>query len=160
MDFLAVTEQQVAGDWFAEEVASAASSPSDGQVAMVERTAPAGHMPPLARRDEQETYRVLAGEVVFFVGNDMVWAGPGDVVVAPAGAARTFRVASDGARWLVLTQVRSLDRYTDFARAVSAPLADPCSGWPSSGEHAAVESMAAANGIELLGPPGALPCSR
>jgi mannose-6-phosphate isomerase-like protein (cupin superfamily) len=159
MDFLAVTEQQVAGDWFAEELASAASSPSDGQVAMVERTAPAGHMPPLVRRDEQETYRVLAGEVVFFVGNDMVWAGPGDVVVAPAGAARTFRVGSDGARWLVLTHVRSLDRFTDFGRAVRAPLADPCAGWPSGDEHAAVESLAGANGIELLGPPGALPCS-
>jgi mannose-6-phosphate isomerase-like protein (cupin superfamily) len=157
MDFLAVTEQQVAGDWFAEELASAASSPSEGQVAMVERTAPAGHMPPLVRRDEQETYRVLAGEVVFFVANDMVWAGPGDVVVAPAGAARTFRVGSEGTRWLVLTHVRSLDRYNDFARAVSAPRAEPCASWPSRDEHAAVESMAAANGIELLGPPGALP---
>ena len=161
MNEVAVTERQVASDWFAEELASAASSPSrsraGGQVAMVERTAPAGHMPPLVRRDEQETYRVLSGEVVFFVGNDMVWAGPGDVVVAPPGAARTFRVASDGARWLVLTNVRSLDRFTDFGRAVSTPLADSRAGWPSRDEHAAVESMAAANGIELLGPPGALP---
>src|SRR4051812_281559 len=159
MDFPAVTEQQVAGDWFAEELASAASSPSGGQVAMVERTAPAGHMPPLLRRDEQETYRVLSGEVVFFVGNDMVWAGPGDVVVAPAGAARTFRAGSEGARWLVLTRVRSLDRFSDFGRAVSAPLSDPGAGWPSDSEHAAVASIAAANGIELLGPPGALPAS-
>src|SRR3954470_24779975 len=114
MDFLAVTEQQAAGDWFAEELASAASSPSDGQVAMLERTAPAGHMPPLVRRDEQETYRVLTGEVVFFVGDDMVWAGPGDVVVAPAGVARTFRAGAGGARWLVLTRVRSLDHFSDF----------------------------------------------
>src|SRR3954467_13819898 len=107
MDFLAVTEQQAAGDWFAEELASAASSPSDGQVAMVERTAPPGPMPPLVRRDEQETYRVLTGEVVFFVGDDAVWAGPGDVVVAPAGAARTFRVGAEGTRWLALPHTRS-----------------------------------------------------
>src|SRR4051812_14358951 len=157
MHELVVTEKQVASDWFAQEAGAAASS-TDGTVAMVERSAPAGHMPPLARRDEQETYRVLAGEVVFFVGNDMVWAGPGDVVVAPAGAARTFRVSSEGARWLVLTRVRSLDRFSDFGRAVSTPLADPCAGWPSGDERAAVESIAAANGIELLGPPGALPC--
>jgi quercetin dioxygenase-like cupin family protein len=158
MDFLAVTEQQAAGDWFTEELTSAASLPSPTQVAMVERTAPAGYMPPLARRDEQETYRVISGEVVFFVGNDMVWAGPGDVVVAPGGVERTFRVAADDTRWLVLTHVRSLDRFADFGRAVSAPLSDPCAGWPSGEEQAAVESLAAANGIELLGPPGALPC--
>src|SRR3954449_9893526 len=155
MDLSAVTEQQIAGDWFTEELQSAAST---GHAAMLERSAPEGHMPPLVRRDEQETYRVLAGEVVFFVGNDMVWAGPGDVVVAPAGVARTFRASSEGARWLVLTHVRSLDRFTDFGRAVSTPLADPYAGWPSVDERAAVESIAAANGIELLGPPGALPC--
>lgn len=159
MHDLAVTDKQVAADWFADEVAAAASAPSDGAVAMVERSAPGGHMPPLVRRDERETYRVLAGEVVFFVGNDMVWAGPGDVVVAPGGAARTFRAGSDWARWLVLTRVRSLDRFADFGRAVSPPLRDPSAGWPSGDEHAAVASLAAANGIELLGPPGALPAS-
>jgi quercetin dioxygenase-like cupin family protein len=162
MDSLAVTEQQVAGDWFAEMLAMAASpapSASPGQVAMVERTAPEGYMAPLLRRDEPETYRVLSGEVAFFVGNDVVWARAGDVVVAPSGVARTFRVASEGARWLVLTHVRSLDRFNDFGRAVSAPLADPCAGWPSQSERAAVASIADANGIELLGPPGALPCS-
>ena len=159
MHEVAVSEKQVASDWFAAEAAVAASS-SEGAVAMVERSAPVGHMPPLVRRDEQETYRVLSGEVVFFVGNDMVWAGPGDVVVAPPGAARTFRVASEGARWLVLTRGRALDRFTDFGRAVAAPAADPRSSWTSDHEHAGVASLAAANGIERLGPPGALPCSR
>ncbi|MEA2413132.1 MAG: hypothetical protein QOC77_3693 [Thermoleophilaceae bacterium] len=157
MDSLAVTEQQIAADWFVEQVASAASSACGGQVTMVERSAPEGSMPPLLRRDERETYRVLSGEVVFFVGSDAVWAGPGDVVVAPAGAPRSFRVASEDARWLVLTRVRSLDRFADFGRAVSAPLPDPAAGWPSQVEQATVASMAAANGIELLGPPGALP---
>lgn len=157
MDRLAVTEQHVAAEWFADEVAAACSS--TGQVAMVERTAPDGHMPPLVRRTEAETYRVLSGEVVFFVDTDMVWAGPGDVVVAPAGCERTFRVASAGARWLVLTHVRSLDRFADFGRAVSMPLDDPSLGWPSGDELAAVASVVATNGIELLGPPGALPAS-
>jgi mannose-6-phosphate isomerase-like protein (cupin superfamily) len=158
MHELAVTEKQIASDWFADEV-SAAASASDGAVALVERSAPEGHMPPLVRRDEQETYRVLAGGVVFFVGDDMVWAGPGDVVVAPAGVARTFRAGPGGARWLVLTRVHSLDRFADFGRAVSEPLRDPSAGWPSGDERAAVASIAAANGIELLGPPGALPAS-
>ena len=127
------------------------------EVAMVQRSAREGHMPPLLRRSEAETYRVIDGEVAFFVGNDMVWARPGDVVVAPADVPRTFRVASAEARWLVHTQVSSLERFHDFGRAVSRPLPRPADGWPSAEERSVVEAMAAANGIELLGPPCALP---
>ena len=123
----------------------------------IERSARNGHMPPLLRRCEPETYRVVEGEVVFYVGEKTVSAGPGDVVVAPPDVPRTFRVGSAGARWVVLTQVRSLERFTDFGRAVSAPLAVPADGWPSLEERDAVAAMGAANGIELLGPPGALP---
>ena len=155
MQFLAVPIE-TATQWFADELASAATSAA-GQAVMVERSARERDMPPLVRRSEPETYRVLEGEIVFFVGRDMVWAGPGDVVVAPADVPRTFRVASDQARWLVLTHVRSLELFNDFARAVSAPLVTPARGWPSEHEHAAVQAIAAANGIDLLGPPGALP---
>ena len=145
-----------ATEWFTDELTAAATS-ATGQVAMVERRGREGHMPPLLRREEPETYRVLEGEVAFFIGNDMVWAGPGDVVVAPADVARTFRVASSEARWLVLTQVRSLEHFNDFGRALSAPRTNPGGGWPSEHELAAVRAIAEANGIELLGPPGALP---
>jgi hypothetical protein len=155
MDVLAQTEQAAAA-WFADELACAPIT-SQGQVAMVERTAPQGFMPPLIRRREPETYRVIEGEVVFFVGDDMVWAGPGDVVVAPRDVPRTFRVGSVVARWLVQTHVRSLDRFVDFGRAVSIPRTSSAGTWPSEDERASVASMGAANGIELLGPPGALP---
>ena len=155
MQPVAHAPHDAATEWFAEELASATSTA--GQVAMVERRALEGHMPPLTRRSERETYRVLEGEVVFFVGGDTVWAGPGDVVVAPSDVPRSFRVASPEARWLVLTQVRSLERFNDFRRAVSPPLPRPAAGWPSAEERAVVSAMAAANGIELLGPPGALP---
>src|SRR3954447_20803240 len=118
---LAHAPRDTATEWFTDELAAAATS-ATGQVAIVERGAREGQMPPLVRRSEAETYRVLDGEVVFFVGADMVWAGPGDVVVAPRDVPRTFRVASSEARWLVLTQVRSLESFADFGRAVSAPL--------------------------------------
>jgi mannose-6-phosphate isomerase-like protein (cupin superfamily) len=156
MRSVAHPDQRAATEWFADELTAAATS-STAQVAMVERSAREGHMPPLLRRCESETYQVLEGEVAFFVGDDMVWAGPGDVVVAPRDVARTFRVASREARWLVLTQVRSLERFADFGRAVSPPLAAPAEDWPSFEERDAVAAMGAANGIELLGPPGALP---
>jgi mannose-6-phosphate isomerase-like protein (cupin superfamily) len=149
---------EIAAAWFAEEagaIATGASLPT-AQPTMVERSAPAEHMPPLHRRDVDEAYRIVEGEVTFFVDGDVVEAETGDVVVAPAGAARTFRVESEDARWTVLTRVASLERFLDFGRAV-APALDGEPDWPSPAELAAVASIARANGINLLGPPGALP---
>ena len=122
--------------------------------------APQGAMPPLYKRDEAETFRVLEGEVVFFIDDEVVPAGPGDVVVAAAGAERTFRVDSEDARWQIVTRVESLESFLDFNRAVVEPVAVPVSGWPSAEEEAALTWVGAANGIELLGPPGVLPGGR
>jgi mannose-6-phosphate isomerase-like protein (cupin superfamily) len=153
---LTEVRRDAATAWFADEAALAATR-SSGHVAMVERGAREGRMPPLLRRQAAETYRVLDGEVVFFVGDDVLCARAGDVVVAPPGVPRTFRVASPEAHWLVLTEVSSLERFHDFGRAVSRPLQPPAENWPSAEEHAVVAAAGAANGIELLGPPGALP---
>jgi hypothetical protein len=121
----------------------------------VERDGRRGQMSPLHARDMDETYRVLEGEVLFFIGPETVAAGPGDIVVAPAGVPRTFTVLTGVARWLVLTRVESLERFVDFGRAVSQAVASD--EWPSEDEHASLAAMAAANGIELIGPPGSLP---
>jgi mannose-6-phosphate isomerase-like protein (cupin superfamily) len=150
--------ETVATEWFVEHVASVlADDRGDGRRGVLtERSAAGGRMPPLHAHDEGEAYRVKRGFVTFFVGGETISAGPGDVVVAPAGTQRTFRVESDRATWLVLTHVRSLPRFEDFGRAVSAPV---IGGWPSLEEAATVASIARANGIELIGPPGALPRS-
>jgi len=152
-----LTERDLAPDpareWFVERIEALATGDCEPgrQVAMIERSAPQESMPPLYRRDEDETYRVLEGEVEFFVGADAVLARRGDVVVAPRGVARSFRVSSETARWLVLTRVSSLDRFVDFGRAVAA------AARTASPEPPGLAAIAAANGIELLGPPGALP---
>jgi mannose-6-phosphate isomerase-like protein (cupin superfamily) len=148
--------ETAASEWFVEHVAAVlADERGDGRHPLLaERTAAGGKMPPLHRRDEGEAYRVTKGIVTFFVGGETVSAGPGDIVVAPAGAERTFRVESDRASWLVLTHVRSLSRFDDFNRAVSQAVVG---GWPSIEEAASLASIAHANGIELVGPPGALP---
>lgn len=152
----AAVRDTAATEWFVDQVASVLSDDAGAgrQPVLAERTAGGGKMPPLHARDEGEAYRVTQGIVTFFVGDEEVTAGPGDVVVAPAGAARTFRVESDRATWFVLTHVRSLARFEDWGRAVTEPLDD---GWPSPEEAATVASIAGANGIELLGPPGDLP---
>jgi mannose-6-phosphate isomerase-like protein (cupin superfamily) len=159
MKLLTQIEQEITSQWFVDELASAALDVTErpAQTALVERTAPEGAMAPLHVRDEAETYRVLEGEVRFFIDGDEIPAGPGDVVVAASGADRTFRVESGDARWLVLTRVTSLEGFLDFNRAVAEPLAVPVSGWPSAEEEAALSAMGAVNGIELLGPPGVLP---
>jgi mannose-6-phosphate isomerase-like protein (cupin superfamily) len=146
----------VATEWFVEQVASvlADHGGDDRQPVLAERIAGGGKMPPLHSRDEGEAYRVVQGIVTFFVGDETFSAAPGDVVVAPPGVERTFRVESDRATWFVLTHVRSLVRYEDWGRAVSEPVGDD---WPSPDEAATVASIASVNGIELLGPPGALP---
>ena len=161
MSSLTNNPAEIAAAWFADEAGAIATGASqrDAQPTMVERSAPAEHMPPLHRREEDEAYRIVEGEVTFYVDGDVIEAEAGDVVVAPAGAARTFRVESDGARWTVLTRVASLERFLDFGRAV-APALDDEPDWPSPSELAAVAGIGAANGIDLLGPPGALPRAR
>jgi mannose-6-phosphate isomerase-like protein (cupin superfamily) len=152
----ASTAETVATEWFVDQVAAVLSDDSgDGRrPVLAERTAGGGKMPPLHTRDEGEAYRVTQGIVTFFVGDEAYSAGPGDVVVAPPEVERTFRVESDRATWFVLTHVRSLARFEDWGRAVSEPVGDD---WPSLDEAATVESIARVNGIELVGPPGALP---
>jgi mannose-6-phosphate isomerase-like protein (cupin superfamily) len=159
MKLLTQIETETTSQWFVDELATAATDASrrDSQTALIEREAPQGAMPPLHVRDEDETYRVLEGEVTWYVDGDVVPAGPGDVVVAPRGVARTFHVESDDARWLVLTRVVSLQRYLDFNHAIAWPLSVPRAGWPSAEEEASLTAMAACNGIQLLGPPGVLP---
>ncbi|HEX8854197.1 MAG TPA: cupin domain-containing protein [Thermoleophilaceae bacterium] len=152
-------QQDAASAWFSHEAAFAAldEAPSHRQVVMIERSAAEGSMAPLHRRDEDERYRVIEGAVTFYIGAEVITAETGDVVVAPRGAARTFRVESGAARWRVLTRVASLQRYEDFARAICPPVESPADGWPSPEEESAVAAIAEANGIELIGPPGLLP---
>ena len=151
--------------WFRERLGDlpAEAAAADARAAVVETSMlEQGAMPPLHTRDRDESYHVLEGAVTFYVGNEVVRARAGDVVVAPAGAPRTFRVESPRARWLVMTVVRSLSRYEDFARAVARPSAvatGEAPTWPSADEEASLAAIAAANGIAVLGPPGMLPRS-
>src|SRR3954452_9012769 len=127
------TLADAAGRWFFDEVEAVArgETPDGTQVAMIERSARCGAMPPLLRRDVDEVYRLIEGEVTFFVDDYEVPARAGDVVVALRDVPRAFRVASESARWLVLTRVSSLDRFHDFGRAVAVPPEDPVADWAS-----------------------------
>lgn len=126
------------------------------RLVLVERRAPrAGVMPPLHAHEDDVRYEVLIGKLTFDVGGDVVAAREGAVVDVPAGVPHTFRVDTDGARWTVTTRVRSTARFEDLGLALARPVDE----WPSADERAALEAIAAANGISILGPPGARPAA-
>ena len=140
------------------DVAASSRDRRGDRATVVERVATsAGVMPPLHARDEDESYHILEGELTFFVGDAVFAAAHGDVVALPAGVARTYRVESSRARWLVVTRVASPNRYDDFGRALARPASGADARWPSAEEAASVRALAAVNGIVILGPPGSLP---
>ena len=113
---------------------------------LVECTGPAGDQPPLhVHHADDETFYVLAGRMRFWLaGGTCVEAGPGECVLAPRGIPHTYRVESpEGARWLVACAPGGFDRFVTSAGAD-----------PTPGE---LTALAAEIGVEILGPPGALP---
>jgi mannose-6-phosphate isomerase-like protein (cupin superfamily) len=136
------------------DIRAAAAAAVRARLVLVEREAPRrGVMPPLHAHAGDAQYEVLTGELTFYVRGAVVRATPGDVVGVPAGDPHTLRVETDGARWTVTTRVASPARFEDLGLALSRPVDE----WPSEEELAALEAIAGANGIRILGPPGRLP---
>jgi quercetin dioxygenase-like cupin family protein len=119
---------------------------SGGAYGLVEMIGPAGDMPPVhVHHRDDEAFYVLEGRVTLFLGEQAIELEAGACALAPRGVPHTYRVGTDGARWLV---VGSPAGFEAFVREVAAaPGADP----------SAVAEVAARHGIELLGPPGKLP---
>ncbi len=127
-----------------------------GRYSVIEILGPEGDMPPLhVHHEEDEVFHVLEGDVTLFSPGREVRLAAGDTFRAPQGVPHTYRVESELARWLVLCAPA---RFDDFVRAVSDPA--PADELPPRGRPFDPEAFAAAameRGIELLGPPGALP---
>ena len=114
------------------------------------RMPPGGGPPVMHRHDPGEVYHVLEGEFTFYVGDP---AGPvqrtvataGDVVPLAGGTAHTIRneSAADAVAFVVHAPGAPME---DFCRAVAALAAEGDPGM------AAVLTIAARHGIELLGP--------
>jgi mannose-6-phosphate isomerase-like protein (cupin superfamily) len=123
---------------------------------LVESQARQGNMPPLHVHDEDETFFVLEGRISLHTPGGRVEVGPGESAFGPRGVPHTYRVESEeDARWLVTT---SAGEFAAFVAETSAPAAN--GGYAPLEEMPAPETLAAAaarHGIEILGPPGALP---
>jgi mannose-6-phosphate isomerase-like protein (cupin superfamily) len=129
---------------------------SGGTLALQDERGRRGNMPPLhVHRRDDETFYVLEGEVTLFVGGEQIVLGPGQAAFAPRDVPHAYRVESDEARWLVITTPAGFEA---FVREVADPA--PTDELPPDGrpvDAAALGQAAAKAGIELLGPPGALP---
>jgi|SRR5690242_6656526 len=152
------TAPQVAPLWFIDGLVHVRVSGDEtqGRYALLENHLPQGDMPPLhVHHEEDEVFHVLAGEVTLFVPGQAVSLRAGETFRAPRGTPHTYRVESETARVLVFCAPA---RFDGFVRAVSEPAPAeelPPRGRPFDPERFA--ATAAEYGIELLGPPGALP---
>jgi quercetin dioxygenase-like cupin family protein len=117
-----------------------------GEAAAVEIEGPAGPGAPLhVHRREDETIYVLDGDLTFYVGDQVHRAGPGGIIWAPRDVPHTFTVDSPSARWLVVATPSGFEEFVTRLGQVTDP--DP----------ETVAAVAAEFGIEVLGPPGAVP---
>jgi len=154
----AQTAQRSAPLWFIDGLAQihVSGEETEGRYAVLEILSPEGDMPPLhVHHEEDEVFHVLDGRVTLFLPGREVPLEAGESFRAPQGIPHTYRVESQTARWLVFCAPA---RFDAFVRAVSEPAAReelPPRGRPVDPERFAAE--AAERGIELLGPPGALP---
>jgi quercetin dioxygenase-like cupin family protein len=152
------TASSVAPLWFIDGLVHIHVSGEDtgGRYSLLENHVPQGDMPPLhVHHDEDEVFHVLDGEVTLFVPGQEVLLATGDTFRAPRDIPHTYRVESATARLLVFCAPA---RFDGFVRAVSevAPAEElPPPGRPFDPD--AFAATAAEHGIELLGPPGALP---
>ena len=125
-------------------------------VSVLEHRAPFADSPPLhVHHTEDECFIVLDGEFRFRIGDGERRHGPGDVILAPRGTPHTHRCESpSGGRWITITAHGDFER---FVRAMGRPAAratlPEAAGPPTPAQVEALESVALAYGIELIGPP-------
>jgi quercetin dioxygenase-like cupin family protein len=130
----------------------ATGADTDDRYAIVEQHLPAGTATPLhAHLQDEESFVVLTGEVVYQVGDDAPQrVGVGGFIHVPAGVPHAFRVtdAAD-ARLLNITT----PGHERFIRAAGDPAGGE--GFPPAGPPDMPRVLAAADehGTAILGPP-------
>jgi quercetin dioxygenase-like cupin family protein len=129
---------------------------SAGRVFAAEHVCPQGFGAPLHRHTrEDEWFYVLAGEMTFYIGDQVVEAPAGSFLYGPRGIPHTFTVDSPGgATFLLVTEPADFE---GFLLALSQPATTRTLPPPSvePPDLARLAAVAAEYGIEILGPPPA-----
>lgn len=150
------TKQQL---WFIDNLAvvHVRGEETGGSWSLVQMEGRRGDMPPLhVHHTADEAFYVAEGRLTLFLaGGHEVPLSAGDCLLAPRGVPHAYRVESERARWLAICSPAGFER---FVAAASVPAERPeLPPGPPAVEPERLASLAAAEGIEILGPPGALP---
>jgi len=133
----------------------ASADSTDGRVGIIEQLAPPGSGSPLhVHTNEDEWFYVIDGELTFLVGGERIVARSGGFVYGPRGIPHIFQVTSEGpSRFLLVAEPGGFEA---MVRAAGVPATEP--GLPPSEspppDMELLGAAAAAQGIEILGPPG------
>ena len=131
----------------------ATGAQTGGAFGLIEQLMPPGVESPWhLHHNEDESFYVIEGEVLFIIGNEQqrIVAGPGTFVFGPREMPHGFRVAgSFPARRLTAATPAGFE---NFVLALSEPA--PASGFPPAGlpDMEKVMAAAARANIEILGP--------
>ena len=158
MDMLVRHRDEGQATWFVNGLAVAKAGATDtrGAYALAEHLVSAASNPPRhVHNDEDEAWYVLDGEIEFDVDGARAVARAGSYVLAPAGAPHTFQVLTDTARMLVLTSRTGTAGDGGFEHLVEragTPASAPVLPVPAEPDPAALATIAAACGIDILPP--------
>jgi quercetin dioxygenase-like cupin family protein len=143
--------------WFLNDLATIhlSAEQTGGRFSLVEMAAPGGDQPPLhVHHEDDEGFYVLDGHLTLWVGDERLELEPGSFALGPHGVPHTYLVGDDGARMLVTSSTAEFDR---FISAVGVPATEDRLPDPVAPDPQRLAAIAADYGIEILGPPGALP---
>ncbi len=141
--------------WFLGTVVTVktAGEETDDVYSIAEHLAPAGFSPPPhIHHNEDETFYVLEGDVLFVSGDTTFRGGPGTYVRMPRGVPHTFRVEGHApARLLIMTAPAGFER---FVRDSGIPAGDRTAPAPppTSADIERMLATAPRYGIEFLAP--------
>jgi len=144
--------------WFIDNLARVhvAAEETDGRSSLVELAGPRGDMPPLhVHHRDDETFYVLDGTLTLFQPGAEIVLDAGSAFRAERGIPHAYRVESETARWLAISEPGGFDSFVLEASVPAGADELPPPGRPQDPETLA--AIADAHGIELLGPPGTLP---
>ncbi len=136
-------------------VAARATAGAPSELAVVQVQVQPRETTPLHVHDEDEVVRTLEGSVVLHLSGKELTLPAGDAHVIPLGVPHAVAGGDVGARYLTMSHVRSVEDYQRFVRAVAVP-EEGLRMEPVFEEERALAIAAEANGISVLGPPGAL----
>lgn len=142
--------------WFLDFLAviKASTATTGGRVAVIEHVATQGAGSPLhVHRREAEWFYVLEGELRIWAGGHVIEAPQGSFVFGPPDVPHTFTVVSPEARFLLVTEPAGFEAFIR-ACAEPAPTVTLPRGAGQPRDPAELAAIAAAHGIEILGPPG------